>query len=62
MVFFAVLIGVTSLNDLAPPRLALTQARSCATDMKAVMDGMSVLRTHARSWRLCPRRSGRSIA
>lgn len=43
MVFFAVLIGVMSLNDLAPPMLALTQARSSATDMKAVMDGESVI-------------------
>mmetsp|Transcript_116926 Transcript_116926/g.376134 ORF Transcript_116926/g.376134 Transcript_116926/m.376134 type:complete len:1290 (+) Transcript_116926:36-3905(+) len=49
MVFFAVIIGVMSLNDLAPPMLALTQAKSCAADMKRVIEGDSQIEDSRKS-------------
>jgi len=43
MVFFSVLMGVASINDLSQPLMSLTQARSSATDMKAVFEGDSTI-------------------
>eukprot|EP00405_Crypthecodinium_cohnii_P047036 CAMPEP_0206588098 /NCGR_PEP_ID=MMETSP0325_2-20121206/38058_1 /ASSEMBLY_ACC=CAM_ASM_000347 /TAXON_ID=2866 /ORGANISM="Crypthecodinium cohnii, Strain Seligo" /LENGTH=1279 /DNA_ID=CAMNT_0054096267 /DNA_START=144 /DNA_END=3983 /DNA_ORIENTATION=+ len=43
MVFMSVLMGIASINDLSQPLLTLTQARSSATDMKAVFEGESTI-------------------